>query len=68
MRFPKALGLLFIYLRLTGQIDWSFWLVTAPIWIDFVFALLELYLPKLEAWAKRKQEELERELQELEKP
>ncbi len=26
------LGILFIYLKLTHQIDWAWWAVTLPIW------------------------------------
>lgn len=29
---PSALALLFIGLKLTGHIDWSWWWVTAPLW------------------------------------
>jgi len=30
--FLSLLGLLFIGLKLGGVIDWSWWLVTAPLW------------------------------------
>lgn len=30
--FLGLLGLLFIALKLTGKIAWSWWLVTAPLW------------------------------------
>lgn len=30
--FLPALGLLFIGLKLTGYITWSWWLVTLPLW------------------------------------
>jgi hypothetical protein len=32
---------LFVYLKLTHQIDWSWWLVTAPVWgmLLFVFGI-----------------------------
>ncbi len=30
MNFPALLTLLFIALKLTGNIDWSWWLVLAP--------------------------------------
>lgn len=31
--FLSLLALLFIYLKLTDKIDWSWWWVLAPIWI-----------------------------------
>lgn len=48
------LGILFVGLKLTGYIDWSWWLVTLPfwgglaaaftVWILMVFALFILHL------------------------
>lgn len=32
----ELLGLTFIILKLCGVIDWSWWWVTAPIWIPIV--------------------------------
>ena len=34
------LFLLFLALKLTGYIDWSWWWVTAPLWIPFAIALV----------------------------
>lgn len=31
---------MFIGLKLTGYIDWSWWLVTLPFWVGFVIAFL----------------------------
>jgi hypothetical protein len=31
--FLPALTLLFVYLKLTGEIAWSWWWVLAPLWI-----------------------------------
>lgn len=31
--FAGLLTILFIGLKLTGHIDWSWWMVTSPIWI-----------------------------------
>lgn len=36
------LGLMFIYLKLTGAIAWSWWWVLAPFWIPLAFALVVL--------------------------
>lgn len=30
--FLSLLGLLFIGLKLTGQLDWPWWMVTLPLW------------------------------------
>lgn len=39
------LTVLFVGLKLTGHIDWSWWLITLPMWggIVFMFALGFLY-------------------------
>lgn len=46
---PATLFVVFLILRLTGVIDWSWWWVTAPLWIPlavalFVFVPTGLYL------------------------
>lgn len=38
--FGSLLFLVFLVLKLTGHITWSWWWVTAPLWGGFVFALL----------------------------
>lgn len=38
--FLGALALLFIALKLTGYIDWSWWWVLAPIWIPFALLVV----------------------------
>lgn len=40
--FLGLLGLLFIGLKLTGHIAWSWWLVLAPIWIPLALVLVIL--------------------------
>ena len=35
-----VLGVVFIILKLTGYIDWSWWWVTAPIWISFLLSAI----------------------------
>lgn len=35
---------LFVGLKLTGQIDWSWWWVLSPIWIPFIIAVLTLVI------------------------
>jgi len=40
--FADMLTILFIYLKMTGQIDWSWWLVLLPFWLPaFVNAFTE---------------------------
>ena len=34
-----ALGVLFVALKLTGYITWSWWLVTAPFWGGILLAI-----------------------------
>uniref|UniRef100_A0AAU6W242 Uncharacterized protein n=1 Tax=Pseudomonas phage Touem01 TaxID=3138548 RepID=A0AAU6W242_9VIRU len=49
------LGLLFIGLKLTGYIDWSWWAVTAPFWGGFAVALVLLVIALiLEAALKKR--------------
>ena len=31
-----AIGLVFVVLKLFGVIDWSWWVVTSPLWVDLV--------------------------------
>ena len=38
--FISALTILFIYLKMTNQIDWSWLWVLSPIWIDILGGLL----------------------------
>ena len=42
--FLGALTLLFIYLKITKQIDWSWWWVLSPMWLPFGFVLAVLSL------------------------
>lgn len=41
---PAILFLIFLVLKLTGYIGWSWWWVTAPMWIVFVPILFLLIL------------------------
>ena len=38
--FPSLLFLVFLVLKLTDYIDWSWWWVTAPLWGCFVIVVL----------------------------
>lgn len=39
-----AMFLIFLTLKLTGVIDWSWWWVTAPLWIAFLLGLLVILI------------------------
>ena len=49
--FFGLLGIVFITLKLTGFIDWSWWLVTAPLWGGVAAAALVLVIAVLIAAA-----------------
>ncbi len=38
--FSGILFVVFLILKLTGYIDWSWWWVTAPLWIPFAIVLV----------------------------
>jgi len=42
MSFIPMLALLFIGLKLTNYIDWSWWLVTAPLYVPVIITMLAL--------------------------
>lgn len=54
--FLTLLAILFIGLKLTGVIDWAWWIVLAPIWGGLVFALLVIGLIGLYYLVKYKKE------------
>ncbi len=42
--FGGALFLVFLVLKLTGVIAWSWWWITAPLWIPFLILFVALIL------------------------
>ena len=42
--FLGALAILFIALKLLGKIDWSWWLILAPLWIGIAIAVLVIII------------------------
>jgi len=48
--FIGLLTILFIGLKLTGYIDWSWWLVLSPIWVGTLIALIILLVGLLIAF------------------
>lgn len=52
--FPGLLTIVFIILKLTDVIDWSWWWVLSPIWISLLIAVLFVVgFVVLGMWAKR---------------
>ena len=51
-RFPfmAILTLIFVAAKLFGYIDWSWWWVTAPLWIEAVIVLTLVTLFGVGAW------------------
>lgn len=48
----------FLVLKLTGHIDWSWWLVTAPLWASFIIRIVANIaakdkVPKPSRWQER---------------
>ena len=40
---PGVLFLIFLILKLTGNIDWSWWWVTSPLWIPVLLVIVILF-------------------------
>jgi hypothetical protein len=40
--FGTVLFLVFLVLKLTGNIDWSWWWVTSPLWIPLALGVIAL--------------------------
>ena len=41
--FTGALFLVFLVLKLTNYIDWSWWWITAPLWVPLVLVVVILF-------------------------
>lgn len=44
---PELLGVIFVGLKLTGVIDWSWWYVTMPFWAGFALLVILMLLALL---------------------
>ena len=44
LRISAVLQIVFLVLKLTRLIDWSWWLVLVPLWVDIGFSLLFIIL------------------------
>lgn len=40
---PSILFVVFLVLKLTGYIDWSWWWITAPLWGSFLLGILNRF-------------------------
>lgn len=71
LSFLSVLFLIFLVLKLTGNIDWSWWWVTAPLWaawVPFLFILGGgLIASALNSLRDRAEERERRKIEELEK-
>ena len=45
--FCGILTAVFVALKLAGLIDWSWWWVLSPLWIDFILAILIVLIVEL---------------------
>jgi len=41
---PSVLFLIFLVLKLTDNVTWSWWWVTSPLWIYLAFILFAVYV------------------------
>lgn len=48
--FASVLGIVFIVLKLTNGIDWSWWWVLAPFWIPLAIGVIALGIFFLAMW------------------
>ena len=49
-----VLFLIFMILKLTGNIDWSWWWVTSPLWIPFVAVMVVIFVGVMVSLSKIK--------------
>lgn len=61
--FFGVLTIVFIILKLTGSIDWSWWYVLAPIWVPF--GLILVIIPPIVIWENKKRLKREKDLKDL---
>ena len=48
-----VIAISFILLKLTGNIDWSWWWVLSPIWIGAIMLFVFLLLKRIRRWRLR---------------
>jgi hypothetical protein len=47
IELPWLVTIVFFILKVTGNIDWSWWWVFSPVWITFVVGVLLIFLGTL---------------------
>ena len=47
MKFTTILFLVFLVLKLTNVISWSWWWVTAPLWAGFAISIIIFAIPAI---------------------
>ena len=50
--FVGMLTVLFVGLKLTGFIDWTWWWVLSPVWIATIFVVIALIIYGIVLWKK----------------
>lgn len=63
--FCSALFLVFLTLKLTNTINWSWWWITSPLWIDFILSVVHGVISIIEKRKKEIEEELEEDYRKL---
>jgi hypothetical protein len=53
MGFIEVLTLVFVVLKLTGMIDWSWWMVLAPMWMALILYITIAFFLLRTFWSKR---------------
>ena len=53
-KFLELLTILFIYLKLTGQITWSWWWVLSPIYFSLIIVIIVVVLALIYQYFKEK--------------
>lgn len=50
--FEFLLFVVFLVLKLTGTINWSWWWVTSPLWISFAIFAVIFFIYAIYSWFK----------------
>ena len=53
LSLDSILAIVFVILKLTKVIDWSWWWVLSPIWIAFILWLVPVIIIGIKLWQQR---------------
>lgn len=53
LSLDSILTIVFVILKLTKVIDWSWWWVLSPIWIAFILWLVPVIIIGIKVWQQR---------------